>query len=516
MKNYVKIILVLVLSFGLWACQSKETTSKMDKDTLIMAIESDPGANINPVTTNDRFGLMVVNAVYSPLYTYYGPEDINFKLGKEIDISEDGLIYTITLKEDLKWHDGKDITVDDVIFTFETLLNNPSSELNTPLQFGGTPVVVSKGDANNVIFTLSSPRSNALEVFSKAYIMPKHIYEQVSDYATSSITPVGSGPYMYNKYSEGESTTFKAFDQYFDGEAIIENLVFRVILDPNAAIIALQKNEVNALAVLPADVSKLDEKKIDINAYSEGRLGYLSFNFNTTKNKELVNNSELRKAVFYAINKEDIIKASYVSSEYSLNPVSFLPSIATYSSNDVTPYGLDLVKAKEHLSKANIKDETLILGYSDTPVYKAQATIIQANLKEAGIKLELQAVDPTALFKSLMDKNAAFDLYLGGYIMTIDPDGYAPLFTSNNKINYSGISNSKIDELFKQGINETDDSKRAAIYLELQQVFADESFFLPLSENKRVLATNNAIDGIEAARLVGIYTFEDWSKLSIK
>ena len=132
-----------------------------------------------------------------------------------------------------------------------------------------------------------------------------------------------------------------------------------------------------------------------------------------------------------------------------------------------------------------------------------------------GIEVELLPLDAAAMFtNALYKKTAEFDLFLGGFIMGIDPDNYAALFTSTGNANFSGIENSKIDELFAAGREELDDSARDSIYAELQKEFMDYAFFLPLTENKRILAISNRIGGIDEAKLVPIFTFEDMSKLT--
>lgn len=517
MSNLKKILIsvfAVVLTISLTACGSKKD---VDKSTFIMAIDADPGSNVNTVTTSDRFGLMVVNAVYNPLYKYNGPDDIEYQLAESVDISDDELTYTMNLRKGVKWHDGKDFTAEDVVYTFETILSNPESEANASLQFGGKVPTFTATDDNTVVIQMQEAKPNALEVYGSIFMMPKHIYKDVTDFATTTITPVGTGAYKYEEYNEGESTVFKANADYFDGKPEIETLIFKVILDANARNLAMEKGEVTATAVLPNDVDKFDKDETSIEAYSEGRLGYMSFNFDTTTgNADLVKNDDFRKAVFYAIDKEAVLESAYISDEYSLNPSSFLPSTATYSTNDVEAYGLDLDKSKELLKSSKVTGAKLKVAYPESPTNASQAAVIQDNLKEIGVEAEITGMDPTAFYKNLAEHNGDFDLFLSGYIMTIDPDGFSTLFTSGSATNYAGVTNAEIDKLFQAGINETDPAKREAIYTELQEVFAEYGFFLPLTENKRVVVISKEIEGVDEAGLVPIYTFGDWSKLSYK
>lgn len=107
----------------------------------------------------------------------------------------------------------------------------------------------------------------------------------------------------------------------------------------------------------------------------------------------------------------------------------------------------------------------------------------------------------------------AYDMYLGGYVMTLDPDGFSVAFASGQMVNYAS---EELDQLFVDGRAEADPAKRKEIYNKAQQVVADEALFYPFGTNLRLLVTNPALEGIEDAGLVPIFTFEDMSKLYFK
>ena len=99
--------------------------------------------------------------------------------------------------------------------------------------------------------------------------------------------------------------------------------------------------------------------------------------------------------------------------------------------------------------------------------------------------------------------------------MGIDPDTFASLFESTAAFNYMHYDYPEIDELFKQGREETDPAKRKEIYTKLQQTIQNTGCFYPITSNKRILVISKNISGIEEAKLVPVYTFEDTSKLKM-
>lgn len=515
---------MLVSVFALTGCgsgssgkQAQNAKSGSKSDTFIYGIDGDPGNAVNVITTGDRYGLMEIKTVYSPLYMYNGKDNVVYFLAESMTPSSDNLTYTAKLRKNVKWHDGQPFTADDVVFTYEQMLKESNGGwARSQLIFDGKPVKVEKVDEYTVKFTLPTVSMGAMELLGNIFIMPKHIYENETNFENSAknAAPIGTGPYKFKEYKAGEYIKFEKNDDYFLGAPKIANVIFRIIGDANTAQLALQNGEINALAVSPTDVSKLSSNSnISIKPYDEGRVAYMAF-YMKSKNAQ---NKNLRQAIAYALNRNEIINASFVSDKYAAPAYSFLPRKATYYTENLEKHDFNLDKAKELLAKANAGNVKLKLAYTaNNKPQEAQATVIQQDLKAAGISIEIAAIDPTALYKNLQEGKADFDMYLGGYIMGIDPDTFNSLFVSNNPSNYMHYSNPDVDKLFEEGRVEQDPAKRQAIYENVQKLIVEDAAFYPITESKRVLAIDSNIGGIEEASLVPVYTFEDMSKLYFK
>jgi peptide/nickel transport system substrate-binding protein len=525
-RKNVNILVAILLSMFLVlaGCSSKSSDSASSKnksegsskpDTFIYGIDGDPGNAVNVITTGDRYGLMEIKALYSPLYMYNGKDNVKYFLAESMTPSADFLTYTAKLRKDVKWHDGQPFTADDVVFTYEQMLKEENGGwARSQLIFNNKPVKVEKVDDFTVKFTLPEVSMGAFEALGNIFIMPKHVYEGETNIAnsTKNATPVGTGPYKFKEYKAGESVTFEKNDDYFLGAPKISKVVYRIIMDANTATMALQKGEINALAIQPADASKFkDSSKVTLKPYDEGRIGYLAFNLSS----KAVQAKEVRQAIAFGLNRDEINTASYVSTEFSKPAYSILPKKATYFTDNVEKFKFDTKKAKDLVSKAGASNLKLKLAYiANNPIQQKQAAVIQHNLKAIGINVELKGMDGTALSQKMQSVHTDFDMYLGGYIMGIDPDTFNSLFVTGGSANYMHYSNKKVDDLFNQGRVEKDDAKRKAIYEEIQKTIIDDAAFYPLTENKRILAIDSRIKGIEDAALVPVYTFEDMSKLS--
>lgn len=493
----------------------ESTAPKAEGDsTFTYAIAGDPGNNVNAITTTDRFGLMTLKMVYSPLYMY-NADGINWFLAKSVDVSEDSLTYTFHLQEDVVWSDGQPFTADDVVFTYEAMEDqNNVGWAYTQLVYPEGKVEVKKIDDVTVSFTMPFVNATAMEMFSQIFIMPKHLYENVNDFNTNDVNgkPVGTGPYVLSEYSAGSYVKFTKNDSYFLGTPNIDTIVFRIIENANTAKLAIQSGEVDAWIATATDLPqmKLEENHLVTVPYSEGRVGYMMLNENK------MTDIKVRQAVLYALNKKEMNDACFISEENYLNPWSFIPPGNEFFTEDVEKYEQDLEKSKSLLAEAGVTNLKLTMGYSGSdPVQSTQAVLIQEQLKKAGIDLTLTALDGTALAQKMKDPNNEFDMYLGGYIMGIDPDTFASLFESGSVQNSMHYDYPELNELFSEGRKTTDPEKRKEIYIKLQQEIQATACFYPITSNKRILVLSDTISGVEEAKLVPVYTFEDTSKLKI-
>ena len=520
-KNISKIVaIILAISIFLVSCGKNENTSidsgKEQADSFIYGLAGDPGNSVNVITTSDRYGLMTIKALYSPLYMY-NADGINYFLAESMTQSEDKLTYTAKLREGVKWSDGEPFTADDVVFTYEAMAKEENAGwAYSQLIFNGQPLKVEKVDEYTVNFTLPEISSPGIELLANIFIMPKHIYEGETNFENSekNATPVGTGPYKLAEYKAGQYVKFEKNENYFLGEPNIDTVIFRIIPDANTAKLALQKGEINALSVQSSDLTDLlKTDSLTDYKYEEGRVAYLVINSNSEKLKD----KKVRQAIFYAMNREDLINAAFGSKEFADESYTFLPNGNPFHTDDVEKYDFDQEKAKKLLEEAGVSNLTVKLGYpsNDVPSQK-EATIIQQNLKAVGINVELAGGEGTAISQQMRKEDSDYDMFLGGYIMGIDPDTFSPLFTSESNANYSHYKDAELDDLFNKGRVETDQAKRKEIYDSIQQRIQDNAFFYPMLENKRIVVMSSSLSGIEEAKLVPVYTFEDMSKLNFK
>lgn len=521
MKKTILLLGGLFLLVSLAACGTKQSDQKQTsssastKKSFTYAIDSDP-SSLNPINTSDRWGLTVTNLIYSPLVRIEADGTQKNELAQKVETAADGKSVTVKLKKNIKWSDGKPLTADDVVFTYEQKIKKENGNYDN-LWIDDQPITVKKVDDQTVLFTLPQKSAAAVSnIVTETYIIPKHVYQNEQDFTANELkaTPVGTGPYVLKEYKRGEYLRFEANPNYYGGKAGIKTLTLRIISNSNTAKVALQKGEVDAAVILPSDIKNLKGKAITAYPYSESRIGYMGLNTHSSKLSQV----EVRQAILYALKKSDLNQAAYLDKKYYNTPTSILPPSNPYADKNVETYQTDVAKAKKLLKAAGVSNLNLTIGYNAAdPAQTLQATLIQQQLQKVGVSVTLAGGDGTAVFTELRKAGQTkYDLFLGGYIMGNDPSQYSRLFVTGGASNYFQYSNTEVDQLFAKGLQELDQSKRKTIYNQLQAKLAKDAVIYPIVDNKKIIAINNRIKGVNQAKLISIYTFEDASKLTIQ
>ena len=526
-SRILALVLALVMVLGMAACGTETTPDETQgnvpdetqgnvsgetqgnenvevKDTIVYAMMADPGNVANYLYSDDRISMSMLAYINDGLFTLMPDGSYKYTIADFFEPSEDGLTYTCKIKSGLKWSDGTDMTIDDVLYSFEVYMAE-----TTTLTVGGEPVVVNKVDDTTIEFVLPGALASFPESVAGVPMLAKHIFEGAPNLdmdLTAPETVVGCGPYKFAEYKSGEYIKLVANENYAGGDvAAVENFVLQFIPNDDTAKAALLKGDIHIWVGLANLLDGLED--FNVVPYSEGRVAYTRIN-RVSPNMQ---DKEVRQAIFYAINRNDILTAAYSSLDYATPSVSFLPKTNGYYTEDLEQYNQDLEKAQALLEGKTVP--TLKICYIGTDAAQtAMATVMQAQLVQVGINLELCGVDQAAYMASAYDNtDTTYDLYLGGYIMSIDPDGFSGMFATGNMINYASA---EIDALFEAGKATTDPAERQKIYTELQQKVADEALFYPFGTNLRLLVVSPELQGIEEAALVPIITFEDISELN--
>ena len=235
-KKVLSLFLVLILTAGLLlaGCSGKETeeggaenTKATESDTVIIPVLSEI-SSFYTIGTGDLTG-DILCANFDTLWTVKDAETVDYYVAKDCAVSEDGMEYTVMLNEGIKWHDGEELTADDLVFTI-----TEADFMGYLPYFAGGPVTAEKVDDYTVKITLENPSNGFFQRLGTIRVMPEHCYKGVAAEelmtCEAAMQGIGMGPYKLVEWNQGESLVFEKNEEYYRGEVPYEKIVFRIMV----------------------------------------------------------------------------------------------------------------------------------------------------------------------------------------------------------------------------------------------------------------------------------------------
>lgn len=394
-----------------------------------------------------------------------------------------------TIRKGIKFHNGAELTVDDVAFSLERMRGKAGTRILVE-SISGVEVV----DDTHVRVTMSEPFSPLLYnlTLSLCGIINKEDTLKRGE-SEIAVKPNGTGPFKLTYWNSGDIVKLEPFEDSFMGKPEIDELEFKIIPEGNNRLIALETGEVDiAYNINPSDIKFIEENNdlVLVNKPSM-RAEYLAFNLN----KEPLNQKEFRQAVNMVLDRKGILAAIYDNAGESATSMLSPEMIGGKPTGDIT---LRVDEAKELLKKVKNVPSKLSIMTDSVPTNIQTAQIIQSNIKELGIELVIEPVEwGTYLERSAMGEH---ELLLGGWFPgTNDSDIVLyPLYHSNAKGsagNRSFYSNPEYDKLVEMGRQETDIEKRAELYREAQAILEEDLPIIPILRKNEVIGMRKNISG---------------------
>ena len=481
-----KLVILIVGLFTILSCGKKEEEVKGNKP-LIVAQGAD-ARTLDPQKAIDTPTVRVYNQIYDGLVKKDNDMNIVPGLAESWNkVDERRTIFN--LRKGVKFHNGETLTAKDVKFTLDRMKNQPTvSFLISEIELINviddyTVEIVTKNGFGPLLSHLSHP--GAVILNEKAVTNSSERYDQ---------NPVGTGPYILDKWLAGDRIFLKANPEYYLGKSAIENIVIKAIPEGTNRTIALETGEADIVYdVDPVDIDKIKSNN-DLKFLYEQSLGnsYLGLN---TQHKPF-DDVRVRQAIAYAINVDDIIEVVYKNTAIpGSSPIS--PKIPGYN-KDVKNYEYNVEKAKKLLAEAGYPNGfKTSIWINDNTSRKDIATILQDQFKTLGIDAAIETLE----WGAYIDRTAAgeHDMYILGWVtVTGDPDyGLYPVFHTSahgRAGNRSFYSNATVDRLLDEARISTDQEKRMDNYREIQRIIQEEIPSITMVYNNQNVATQKYVE----------------------
>lgn len=497
-KKFLALLMVVTLMFTAAACGGGGNGGGGEaKDSLTIGIDSDAVA-LDPLRINDTLTMSILSNVYEPLVRMNNDSEIVPALATKWDISDDGRTYTFTLRTDATFHNGDPITAEDVKYSLDAAVE--SSYTGPYMNFIDKVEVV---DEETVRVTLQYAYSPFLALCTTYSQVVKEAFYEEGDMAKE---PIGSGPYKFKSWAQGDRIEFEAYDGYYQGAPAIKNLTYKIIPNSSTATMALESGEIDmSLNVATADIKALQEKD-GITLLEDPSSAFYFIGMNTNVDK--LSDVRVRQAISKAINKQNLIDGALDG--YGVPTNTFIAEGVLGYTPDFDPLPYDVEGAKALMKEAGYPDGFKI-SMSIPENRSTHAQIIQADLEKIGIDLTIDILETGKFWDDL--ENLDYEMMIMGWsYMVMDPDvGYYSLYKKDDMAgNYTGYGNAKTDGLLAAGRTETDQDKRAEIYAELEEIVQTAAPYVPLYWRVDAVAHNENLAGVKIPPC-GLYYVYDYA-----
>lgn len=467
---------------------------------------------INPILSTDTTSSAIEGVIFTGLVKINKDLDFIPDLARSWKVSRNGLVWTFKLRRDVKWHDGMPFTADDVKFTFDTIMNPKVNSVRRGDYFiDGKPIKFRVLDKYTFQAVLPKPYSPFLASAGMS-IIPKHILEgRELDMKFFNAHPIGTGPFIFVEYKTGDHVLVKRNPDYYGGAPLLKEILFKLIPDENAALIALKAGEIDMTDIPAKDFHPI--KGVDLYKYDALLYTYMGFNLKSPKFKDI----RVRRALSYAVNRKQLIGLifrGYASPAYSPSaPVSW-----AYS-DDVYKYMFDREKAEQLLADAGAKDLefTLLINHDNKEREKA-ATILQQQFSKIGVKMNIRVLEWSALLKVINARKDPkdFDAVLIGWSTGVDPDSYSIWHSSQYPagLNFIGFNDPKIDKLLDAGRREQSKAGRKMIYAQMYKEITADAPYIFLWYPQVLTGVRDRVGGLSEPGPAGLMV--DIEKVYIK
>lgn len=433
----------------------------------------------------------LVKLLYDGLFGYDLQGNLVKRMASDYTVTEEGKRYTIFLKNDIRFHDGEELTAEDVAFTVRTV-QDPAAK--SPLRSNWVGVEVATPDRYTVTFSLKKAYFGFLDNLTLG-ILPKHIWESVApEYLTLAegnlIGPIGSGPYRYADVDKDPGGTIlsyhlRSFDRYHAGEAHIRKFTVRFYPDEDSAIDAFNREEIHGIhSISPERLGELSDKKRP-RVYAFGLPRTFAVFLNTNKSVALAYD-EVREALALSVNREELVKQ--VLGEGGLPMTGpFLPFMFGYDAA-ASAVSFDPERAKRLLEEKgwtpgtdgirskNGTPLTFDLATPDWPELVRTADLLSEAWRDLGVRAEVKVLPQIDLQQNLI-RPREYQALLFGEGPMLDPDLYSFWHSSQKNdpgLNLAFFEDKRADEILLEARETLDGGKRTALYREFQTILQRE------------------------------------------
>ena len=494
MKKLVSLFLSLVMvgavlcGCGGGSSQGDEGSNGLQNERkanneIVVAIAQDLEDSLDPHAAASAGTREVLFNIYEGLVKTGPDGELIPAVAEDYAISEDGLVYTFTLREGVTFHNGEPVTAEDVIYSLNRCAGNSG---DSALVSAFSAIQDLKAvDEKTVTFRLAQPDMELI-YFLTAAIIPQ------SSEGQSGFIP-GTGPFKLVSRSPQENIVMERYDGYWGTPARVGKVTYQIYEDSTALMMALKGGSVDLCAHLTsAQTAQLGDDFTVV----EGTMNLVQAVYLNNAEKPF-DNEKVRQAMSYSINRQEIMDimadghgAAVGSSIYPKLTKYFLPELVDY-------YSYDPAKGKELLAEAGYPDgfDMVITVSSNYQPHMDTAEVVVQQLGAIGIRATVQPVDAATWYNDVYVGRQFQATITGLDAKNITARAMLERFVSDNGKNFVNYNNPAYDALYAQARGSADDREQTALYQQMETMLTETAANLYLQDMADLVAIRTGLEG---------------------
>ena len=493
-------LLLLVTSIALSSCSGDKNGNKQNGETpssdnmsqeptyggdVVVGIQQDLDS-LDPHKAVAAGTSEVLFNIFEGLVKPNENGDLVPAVASDYSISDDGTVYTFKLRDGIKFHNGKLVTVEDIVYSVKRsagLLKDEDASVNVKSALSNISDVTALDD-KTVKLTLKTPDTELLAYLTTA-IIP-------ADYDKQETAPIGTGPFKFVSFAHQQSFVMEKNNDYWGDKAYLDKVTFKIVEKADTAMMELQGGTIDIFPYLTSDQASQLEAKFNIKIGNMNLVQGLFLN----NGKAPFDNPKVREALNYAVNRQEILDFVANGNGTIIQSGVFSGFTKYYEESLSTYYKQDLEKAKALLAEAGYGNGltftiTVPSGYQ---YHIDTAQVLVEQLAKIGVTAKIQTIEWGSWLSDVYNARnyEATVIGIDAPLAASDLLGRYGSKAPNNFVNYS---NSEYDKILAEAIATTDDTKKVEDYKKLQEILTKDSASVYICDPSLMVAVNKKLSG---------------------
>jgi len=465
--------------------ENNTNTEQTTKDTIKIAMSTEVD-NLDPYISAATDTMSMMDNVFDGLLDTNEKGELVPAIAEDYEISEDGLTYTFQLKEGVLFHDGSELTSEDVVYSYERLGGLDGGD---PLSSEfATIESIEAPSETEVVITLKEHNSAFLAANIRP-ILP-------ADYEEQNTHPIGAGPFKFVEYQVGQKLVLEKNEDYYNQEKVpnFNKIEFIVMPDPESAVLAMQAGDIDIIPGITNQGLEQLGDTINTVAGPQNMVQLLGLNHDV----EPLNDVKVRQAINLAIDK-DIIIDTVADGKGTKLGSNFSPAMEFYYEEGLENYyEPNMEEAKKLLEEAGYADgfDLEITVPSDYQFHVDTAQVIVEQLSQIGVKAEIKLIEFSSWLETVY-QNAEYEATVVSFTGKLDPYEVLKRYVSDYDTNFINYENSEYDQLIEEGVAATNEEEMAEKYKAAQRLLTEDAVSVFIMDPDRTIAMSKDLEGLK-------------------